>query len=372
MYPMNLDLSGIPEAVAGKMHEKWAAMTDGQRLAIQVVSEGRKAWFIHAKNSLISEAMKYRVDGGRLDSNETMFFHRFLERISTIIREQKFANLMAKDVIPQSPDGIALGQKYLTKLGFFEVGEAGLIETGLEEVPYVEIMGKEQSVRVTVVTSAFFISTLQQAAEAVASGNFGINVNIQERKLRAANRVINTREDVLLSYGDATLGIFGALTLDASPNNVETMTVTNGSWDDSGTTADDIVSDVEEIRVKIETDSNNTLMMTDLWLPTKAWGGLHRRLGDTDKSILSYLQNTYPEIRFGKWWRCDAVPGAANRSIAFVRDPDVLEYHSGPGIEMAPMHHTKPTSWTQQMMKPVGGVSTSAPNGIVYPTNLVA
>jgi hypothetical protein len=373
-FPANLNLTGIPESRAGKLYEKWQAMTDGQRMAIQVVDAGRKAWRNHAHSTLCQEALKYRENGARLDANETMFFDRFLERISTIIREEKHPTLMAKDVIPQSRDGIALGQKILTKLGFRAVGKSGIMETGLEEMPYVELFGTDQSIRIITLTDAFFFSMLQQASEAIATSNFGVNVNTQERKLRQATRIILTDEDEILSYGKSELQIFGALTLDAAPNTVEEFSVINGDWDATGTTADDIIADVEEMRVKIKIDSNRTLMMTELWLPTKAWGGLNRRLGDTNSSTLSYLQATYPKIKFAEWDRCDEVPGAdpPTRAMAMARDVDVLEYHSGPGIEMAPLHHSHPTMWTQQLMLPVGGVSTSNPQGIKYIKNTVA
>jgi len=374
-FPQNIDTTGLPDNIASEAMKSWMTKTDGQRRAIHAVAEGRKAWKRRGINALMAEARLSLEPNARLDAQAPIFFERFLERISTIIREEKFPRMIAKTFFQMTDTPPVLGQKFATTLGFREVGEAGLIETGIEEMSYVEIHGSEQSVRIVALQSAFIFSMLQQAAQALAMGNFGININVQERKSRAATRKIEHRDDYLISYGDSALGIYGALTLDTAPNSVTEFSVTNGSWDQAGTTADQIIADIEEIRNKVSTDSNECWEVTDILLPTKAYSGLFRQIGSSGKSIMQYLKETYQDedmLNFRQWWRCDKVPGHTNRSMAFANNRDVIEYHSGPGIEMAPLHHSHPTAWTQQLMKPCGGVSTSNPKGIVYIDNLVA
>lgn len=371
----DIDVTGLPDAIASEAAKAWMAKTDGQRRAIKAVADGRKAWKRHGVNALLAEARLSLESNTRLDAQAPIFFERFLERLSTVIREERFPRMIAKTFFQMTDTPPVLGQKFATTLGFTEVGEAGLIETGIEEMSYVEIHGSEQSVRIVALQSAFIFSMLQQAAQALAMGNFGININIQERKSRAATRTIEHRDDYLISYGDAALGIYGALTLDDAPNSVTEFSVTKGSWDLSSTTADDIIADIEEIRNKVSTDSNECWDVTDIILPTKAHSGLFRQIGTSGKSIMQYLEETYDDdnlVKFRQWWRCDKTPGHANRAMAFANDRDVIEFHSGPGIEMAPLHHSHPTAWTQQLMKPCGGVSTSNPKGIVYIDNLVS
>ncbi len=374
-FPQNIDTTGLPDAIASEAVKSWMAKTDGQKRSIQAVAEGRKAWKRHGINALLGEARLSLEPNTRIDAQAPIFFERFLERISTVIREEHFPRMIAKTFFQMTDTPPVLGQKFATTLGFRQVGEAGLIETGIEEMSYVEIHSSEQSVRIVALQSAFIFSMLQQAAQALAMGNFGVNIDFQERKTRAATRAIEHRDDYLISYGDSTLGIYGALTLDSAPNNVNEFAVDNGSWDQSSTTADDIIADIEEIRNKVSTDSNECWAVTDIVLPRKAYSGLFRQIGTSGKSIMQYIKETYSgedQLNFRQWWRCDYVPGHANRTMAFANDRDVIEYHSGPGIEMAPLHHSHPTAWTQQLMKPCGGVSTSNPKGIVYVSNLVA
>lgn len=311
-------------------------------------------WWI---NEFTSEART--EEGRRLDAGETAIFADNLQHLFGRYIDKRYAAMKAKTFVPISTD-IPKGAETVAVIGYEGVGEATILSSYGEDVNLVDLIAKKQIVPIVGIAAGWLITRQQIAAAAMA------RVDIDNKGLAIARRVIARKIDTLLARGDADRGIQGLTNL----SGVTLKTVTTGTW--ATASADNIRKDLLEMKAEVES--------TDVWTPdTLLLDPLtYSRITSmimgegTGLTVADWLLRTVEGLTSIASWSYLATADAAGtgpRQILYCRDREVVEGYIPVELEQFPPVN-KGLSYETIMHARCGGVATANPVGLCYSDNI--
>lgn len=257
----------------------------------------------------------------RLDAAESVFYSRQLEHIAPQLYNVKYADLMARKLIPTIA-GVAEWAKVFTYRGVEQFGTAKVIADMADDLPTADVKGAEVSSRIVTVGSSFWYSKDEiKAAQAMG-------VPLEFMKAEAARRAVEQKIDTLIATGDATSGIVGLLDATGMTTvTAGTKTAGGTAWSLTGV-ADEIVLDVLALVSKLVLDSKGIFQKFRIVLPIDKYNILaQKRMGDgSNMTLLAYIKASSPYVEdIFPWYVCSTSgTGAVTQMCAFPADPRVV------------------------------------------------
>ena len=98
--------------------------------------------------------MNFKIISQRLDAQESVFFARELEHILMTIVEVDYRELKARTLIPVNTETPS-GSTSITARVFDRVGMAKIIANGSEDLPRIDILGTEVTIKVKTIGDSF-------------------------------------------------------------------------------------------------------------------------------------------------------------------------------------------------------------------------
>lgn len=259
-----------------------------------------------------------------LDSNETVFFGRQLESIEPIVYRWLQRELKYRDLVPVSNRDNP-GANTITYRMFTQVGMVKVIANYADDLPRVDVYGKEYSASVKTIGGAFGYNTQEIRAAMLA------NVDLDGERAASLRRATREKENDICWNGDANAGLLGIL----NNTNVPTQAVPTGAggflW--SQKTADEIIEDIRIGTSKVRTQSKGIHQANTMVLPIAQYdiiAGLPRSI-HSDTTVLQFILNnkeaygldmvtTLPVELINAF-----VGGTKDGAIIYEKDPEVLE-----------------------------------------------
>lgn len=250
------------------------------------------------------------------------FLYRDLQqRLATILEELR-RPLPYEDgtLVPTLVD-LQAGMEELIREYFETVGNADIVSGDAHDFPTVEVGAGENAYPIYMVGSGFNM-TLKQERNATARGT-----QFSDRKMRAAERAIAERLNLIAAYGDARVNATGLL------NNAAVTTI-NSSETPFTMTGNQLFEFVMASVEAVHTGSNSTLAPNTINVSTELDYAMQRKfLADSATPVKTALsQNGITVIGTQEARSVNLTArgiGQANkdRMVIYVRDPEVVERH---------------------------------------------
>ncbi|MEO1390981.1 MAG: major capsid family protein [Cyanobacteria bacterium J06634_6] len=175
-----------------------------------------------------------------------------------------------------------------------EFGQAIVQSPDASDFRLVEVTATEQEFRIFMVGAGYRVTWGEMNAQQFAQGH-GQQYNISDIKMEGTQRVIREKVNGLNAFGDASLGVTGAL------NNGD-VTLTDSAFDpfDSNNTSEEIAEWFLGEAGDIAASTNNVEYPTQAGISTELWTLFtSKKMTDTGETILSYILRTQREAAAG-------------------------------------------------------------------------
>lgn len=272
-----------------------------------------------------------------LDANETIFFARELERILQETYDVKYPELVATKFLPVSMEA-GPGAETITYRQFDMLGQAKIIANYANDLPRVDVKGKEFSTPVRSVGECYGYNLQEIRAAAMA------NRPLAQMRANSARRANDQLVDSIGWFGDSASGLGGFLS---------NASITTGTVPADGTgAATTFVSkvDVPNGNPKIIRDVNNMIngirvltldveQATDVLFSVATYTLLASTPRSTqgDMTILEFLQKAHPEIVFSIITKLGGIGvGGSDVMVAYRRAIDAVQFHIPSPFEQLP------------------------------------
>ena len=256
----------------------------------------------------------------RLDAAESVFFARELEYVKAKTYDIKYPALKARQFVPVSNE-VPSGAVEVTYEQYNRVGRAQIIQPGATDIPRVDVYGTEFSRPVRWGGAAYGYNLIE-IRQAMMAGK-----PLSSKKAATARRVQEELLDEVASIGAPSYGIATGFINNATL--VAAVHAATAAWDLPGTTADQIIGDVQTLYSAIVNATEGIEYPDTLLIPDSQYAALATRPRSTtsDTTILNFLLKSIPELTaIEPWWRLKnaAVGGATDRAIMYKRSPEHL------------------------------------------------
>jgi hypothetical protein len=236
------------------------------------------------------------MDPVRLDSKESVFFAREVEHIKTKTYDAKPKELKALKIIPISTEA-GPGATTITFRRYTGVGFAKIISDYAKDFPRVDVYGEEDSVKVFSIGDSYGYSIMEIRAAAMTPGK-----NLELRRATTARRAHDEKVSDLALNGDAEHKIQGLLNYPGITEATLPADGTGGSSKFKDKTVDQILRDINALTDAVMVPTQGVEVPDTLLLPLSVYNHLaNTRLGDTDKTLLKYIQDNNPTIKRIDW-----------------------------------------------------------------------
>lgn len=254
----------------------------------------------------------------RNDANESIFFARQLEYIEQKVYNKIYPALKARELFPVSNEG-GPGVRTITYRLLERIGVAQLISDFAQDFKRVNLRASEFTASVKGFGDAIIYS--KEEADAARHAN----VNLDTALAEGARYGYEAKLEDIAAFGDKKAGLLG---FNDNPN-VPLYTAPNGASGHSDwprKTADEIIADVSSLLASIPALTNDAEKADTVLLSPARYEFIQRlRLPNTLGSVLSYLEETNPDVTFLKWFKMKgAGVGGTERMAAYTRDPDKI------------------------------------------------
>lgn len=220
------------------------------------------------------------------DAVSTIFFARELEAIKPGSYDVEYAPLSAFKLIPVSRTTDP-GAEVVTYNQYDSTGRAKIISNYADDVPLVNVRGKQFSSNIVSIGDGYLISVQDMRASRFA------NKSIEQRLIQTANEAIQQDMNELAFFGNSHAGVQGWLTnnsIDIQP--VSGATAADRLW--SGKTGPEMIDDLTEAISAIKTDTKGVEIPDTIALPISQYYRLQttQYSAGTDTTALEwFLQN---------------------------------------------------------------------------------
>lgn len=283
-----------------------------------------------AKNKALIEKVEHmdaEVLRGAVNFDETA--SAYLARQLTYIRARNLqvphARLNAFDVFPVQTEVPAGAQTALQRV-YDMVGMAKIISNPADDLPYVDVLAEETSVKVKELGVAYGYSVSDLEAAAFA------RLPLSTMKASAARRAVDTAINKLAWFGDGSTGSIGFIN---NPNVSEYILPADGknnSTKFADKTAEQMYKTVAEILDTIPNNTDDTVTANTFLMSPSVYTALSMTLytsdnGQTTQTVLAMLKSNYPEVtrwmKVGELKNADST-GTKDIVIAGFIDPSVI------------------------------------------------
>lgn len=305
---------------------------------------------------------KFKIVTQRLDAEESVFFSRQLEHILTQTQEVDYPELKARTLIPINTEAPS-GTTSITYREYDRVGLAKIIANYGEDLPRVDLLGKEVTGKVRVIGDSFGY-TVMDIKRARITG-----MSLDQKKAKLAREAALRLENKIAFLGDSTHGLSGLL----NAANITAVTLladgTGSSKAFSTKTADQIIRDVEALIAAPSEATNDIENPNVVAMPPRIYNILKAKKVGTDSAmtVLKFLQDNNPGVSFVKLNELKNLgdSGTTDRIFAFRRDPMKLEMHIPQDFEMLPPQE-RGLEYVVNCYQEFGGVTIYKPLSIAY------
>ena len=275
-----------------------------------------------------SERKMFRFDS--VDA-AAVFMARELDFVKSKSYDKQYPQFTALSTFPVNSDANP-GAESITFYTYDMEGLAKIIDNYSTDLPRADVNGTPHSVPVKTLGVSYGYSNQEMRASRMSGKS------LDARKAESARFQIDNATNKIAWAGDAKNGLLGVL---STGQNIPVKTLTAGAtsgkikWIDK--TADEIVADVTEMYAQVSRATKDVERPDTLVLPTEVYTALSlKRLGDTEATVLSYIQDHAPylkEIISAAELNSDSVetnPYAAGTNgqavaLLFTNDPDKIE-----------------------------------------------
>ena len=256
------------------------------------------------------------------DAAESFAFERQLEKLRSKVYEVRYPDLVARSLIPDSPDPAQDGDEKIRYRQEDIFGEMKSISKKAHDVPLVEVKGEEFEQKIQDYGLGFKISL----GEARKAARLGMDLN--SKQALAARKLSERKVDEILALGDAKAGLKGLLNHSA----VTAADVVNGGSGTAWTTktAEQILEDMNEPVRAIQLATKGIFGMGGLTmlLPNEQYTLIaQKRVPDLNMTVLQFFLSSNKFVTdIVPWWRLDSAASglASDRMVVYPRDPEVL------------------------------------------------
>lgn len=270
-----------------------------------------------SENHIARILESFTTDSVRFDAGETSFFTRSLETILAKTYDIKYPALKARTFLPLNTE-VDPGAETFTYRQFDMFGIAKIVSNFADDLPMVDVFGKEFSATVVSIADSYHYS-IQDIRRSRMSG-----IDMDSKRAMAARRGIETKIDLLAALGDTNTGVKGFLNQAAVP----IVAFVTGGWTQA-TSAENMLTDLNTLVNSIVTTTKELFSPDTVILDTLSFQIVNsKRIDPTmEKSVLrSFLENNPYITSVQQWHRCSTAGATSGRRIvAYKRDPEVLE-----------------------------------------------
>lgn len=259
--------------------------------------------------------------------------------------------------------------KTVTYFSSDKFGEAGWINGGADDIPMAGTNRAKHDVPVYTAGIGYGWSweELEQAKM--------LGINLTADDAMAARRAYEEMVDRVALEGDTSKGFEGLFNHSLIPS----VAPTTGDWDASGTSADDILADINGALAGIHTNTKTVELADTVILP---WTRFHlistKRLGDTNMTVLEFLRqnNIYtattgaPLTIRGARKLDTAGESGTPRMVTYRRSPEVLKLHIPMPHRFLPAFQAGPLRFEVPGVFRLGGLDVRLPSACAYTDGL--
>jgi hypothetical protein len=301
------------------------------------------------------------VANQRTDASDTIWFERELEHIRARTYDVKRIPLRAREVFPMDFE-VNEGAEIVTYRQYDMVGTAKVIAKYANDLPRVDITGKEFSSRVKGLGDAYGYSVQDIRAARMAGKP------LEQRRADAARRAIAELENRVAFFGDNTNGILGFLGNPYIPRLASPVgAATTTPW--STKTAAEMLEDLNTLGNYASDLTNGVETADTLLIPVAQYNLIHSTYIDTfhQKTVARAFLDASPYIK--SIMPISELKGAAHGSkdmaVAYRKDPNALQMV----IPMEFLQHAaqqRGLEWEIACEERFGGVVVYYPLSVVF------
>lgn len=263
-----------------------------------------------------------------LDSRETAFFARELEHIKAQTYDVRYPALKAREFIPVSHDADPTDVE-ITYRQWDAFGMAQVIAHWADDLPHVELAGKEFKVPVKDIGVAYGYSLKELKASA------RVGRSLPNMKAEKAREFCERRIDHIAATGLPEAGIPGFL----NHPNIPLVVLPGGTW--ASASAEVILGDMNYMVTSVVTNTNQTEEPDTLLLPTRDFMIVSQKVAGNQLSdtVLGIFLKTNPFIKTVKTWvKLDTASATGGRLlVCYKADPRVLQLEVPQEFEQLPV-----------------------------------
>ena len=341
--------------------------------------------FRHTRNDaarmIHDNGIRFFMDSGRLDADETYFFARQLEWVKKQTKDVLYPEFKGSWICPVSNEADT-GTETITYGQYEGVGKASVVDRRTKDYKKVEIRKKEfsQPVRTLAMSIDWSLQELRNDAMRAKNGNTEAGKSATERKTDWAIKGIREKEEEIIAKGDSDFGLIGFY----NNSNIYEMstgaTVDQIKADGTGNKAnwlvkdaDKIIRDFNQIVNYVPTQTKgvhtiNTVLMTNGYYARIAT----LRIPNTNTSVLAYLKSVHPDKEIVAYDRVNLAAAGYDSGtptedwiIAYHRAPTILQQEIPQVIEVLPPLQTSHEEFESAVRERHGGILIYYPKACV-------
>lgn len=257
----------------------------------------------------------FKNPGARLDAAESLHLKRELEYIDAETYRNIYAALQARDFVPTKP-GIPEWARVHTWREMDEFGKAKIISNAADDLPRSNVSRTESSKTIKTVGMAYGYDWEELAASAA------MGTHLDPEEANAAAFAVDSEMDELLTYGNATYGLDGILTIGGTtaftPGDKSNGGKTWGTLTAPNATGAEVAADLMGIAQKAHENSKGRVLKFRIMLPIEQYGYASqvKISAFSDTTALEFAMSKSPFIStVSPWWRCNSADSAGRLSF---------------------------------------------------------
>lgn len=233
--------------------------------------------------------------------DQSIFAARQLDFVKAQTYDRKPPPMNGLLLVPQVSD-VPEWAESITYRTYTAVGMAKVIANYADDLPRADVGGAETSVPVRTIGDSYGYN-INELNASVAMG-----AQLPQRKANAARRAIEIKLAQIAMVGDTPHGLFGI----TNHPNIGATTGLTGSWGTAGTTALQIVADVDILWNAVRTQSVGIHTPNTLAIPSSSYAAMTSKyVADTGgKSAFDIVKAKYPNLKITDLPELEVVAGA--------------------------------------------------------------
>jgi len=241
----------------------------------------------------------------RMDASSVLHLARQLEELDNETYWVEYPEYVGVQILPIKSN-ISPGAETYTYQSRDRVGAFAYSANLTDDSPNQDIAGDSETAKLFSWRGHYAYS-IQDMRRGQMAG-----LPLENDRALATRENAETKLDELLAIGDSSLGITGFY----NNSNVSSVSAATGDWENTATTADNIVEDLNKVVRTVVKDTKgrvipNAIVMT----PTQHAAADTKRLPNTEISALDFFKKKHPEITVSQWARGETAGAASVRRL---------------------------------------------------------